>query len=384
MKSFGVRGSIAIMLILRALYAMNWYNVSPLLFNILNAYGTPFYLSGLILSAFLLGTALFQIPSGLIAAKIGAKNTAMSGMIIMSIAIILSIFSPDFLIFLISRFMVGVGAAFFFSSGVGVLYEIDRTKSSTNLAVFNTAFSIGGGIGILLFSFLSPMFSWQNLLLISGIVTLIFTICGILFIPKTFKKGSSKDFRKNVKSRFFSKPLILLSLALSGYWGMNFTFGEYEKSFAQVLGFNPTVAGLIGSLALFAGIFGLFIYRRIHIGSPAVILPSFLITICIIVAIQALGFPDYLFFASAASGVMSIILFSLEYFYVIRIEKEEKYVPLGISIMNGIQIAAGAIIASVFGYVYSINQFVSWLFLAAISMVMLPIGMAELKKINIS
>ena len=81
---------------------------------------------------------------------------------------------------------------------------------------------------------------------------------------------------------------------------------------------------------------------------------------------------------------MSIILFSLEYFYVIRIEKEEEYVPLGISIMNGIQIAAGAIIASVFGYVYSINQFVSWLFLAAISMVMLPIGMAELKKINIS
>ena len=54
MKSFGVRGSIAIMLILRTLYAMNWYNVSPILFNILNAYGTPFYLSGLILSAFLL------------------------------------------------------------------------------------------------------------------------------------------------------------------------------------------------------------------------------------------------------------------------------------------------------------------------------------------
>ncbi len=384
MKRFGIRGSIAIMLILRAFYAMNWYNVSPLLFNILNAYGTPFYLSGLILSAFLLGTAIFQIPSGLIAAKIGSKNTAMSGMVIMSLAVILSIYSPNFLIFLISRFIVGVGAAFFFSSGVGVLYEIDREKSATNLAIFNTSFSVGGGIGILLFSFLSPMFSWQDLLLASGVGTLIFSITGIIGIPQTFKKGNSDEFRKNVKSRFFSKPLLLLSLTLSGYWGMNFTFGEYEKSYAQFLGFDPTVAGLIGSLALFAGVLGLFIYRRIHIGSPAVILPSFLITICIIVAIQVLNFPDYLFFASAASGVMSIILFSLEYFYVIRIEKEEKYVPLGISIMNGIQIASGAIIAFAFGYIYSLNHFISWLFLAFISVIMLPIGMAELKRIHIN
>ncbi|MCL4350732.1 MAG: MFS transporter [Candidatus Thermoplasmatota archaeon] len=382
MKSLGRSSSITLMMILRALYAMNWYNVSPLLPDILGTYGTPLYLGGFMLFAFLIGTAIFQVPSGIIAARIGSKNTAMTGMILMSISAALSVFSPDFTAFLFTRFLVGVGSAFFFSSGVGVLNDIDKEHSKTNIAIFNTSFSVGGGIGIVIFQLLSSTNSWQMLMIYSGIVTLVFSIIGSIWIPSARIAGNQAEFTKNVKERFFSKPLLLLSLALSGYWGTNFTFGEYEVNYAKYIGFAAGTAGIIGSLALFAGILGLLLYRRIRIGSPSILLPSLLVSISIVIATQALGFPYELFFVSAFAGAISIMLFSLEYYYVILLEKEEKYVPLSISIMNGIQIATGSLIAAVFGYLYAFSPELSWLFLPAVSLAMFPLGINTIRKIK--
>ena len=85
---------------------------------------------------------------------------------------------------------------------------------------------------------------------------------------------------------------------------------------------------------------------------------------------------------SAFAGAISIMLFSLEYYYVILLEKEEKYVPLSISIMNGIQIATGSLIAAVFGYLYAFSPELSWLFLPAVSLAMFPLGINTIRKIK--
>ncbi len=370
------------MLILRALYSMNWYNVSPLLFRITSFYGISDAYSGLILSAFLIGTAIFQVPSGIVAARIGSKNTALSGMVIMSISVIFSIFSPNFFIFLISRFLVGVGSAFFFSSGIGVLNDLDNTNSSRNIASFNTAFSIGGGAGVIIYSVANIYVQWQLLLLYGGIVTLIFTVIAFILIPISPMAEERSDFIKNVKGRITSKPLILLSLALSGYWGLNFTFEEYEKPFAVALHFMQTTSGLIGSLTLFSGILGLLVFKRLSLNRPSRILPALLLLVSLSIALQATGISYYIFYTAIMGGALSVILFSLEYSYVIKLEQEQRFVPLGISIMNAIQIAVGSIITFAFGYMFSLTPYYSWVALGIISLLFYPLGYGTIRKIS--
>lgn len=382
MKRLGVGGSLALMLILRALYSMNWYNVSPLLFRITDFYNVTGSFSGIILSAFLIGTAIFQVPSGILAARIGSRNTALSGMLIMSVSVILSIFSPDFLLFLFSRFFVGLGSAFFFSSGIGVLNDLDNSNSSRNIASFNTAFSVGGGAGVISYSIGVLYVPWQVLLFLGGIVTLIFTVVAFFFLPSSPAQSEKRDFMKNVKGRLTSKPLILLSLSLAGYWGLNFTFEEYEKPFAGVLNFLPSTAGIIGSLTLFAGILGLLIFKRLSFRKPSLILPLLLLVVSASIAFQVSGIPDYLFYTSIMGGALSVILFSLEYSYVVKLELEQRFVPLGISIMNAIQIAVGSGITFVFGYFFSSNPYLSWVMLGVISLLFYPLGLTTIRRLS--
>ncbi|MGP6238806.1 MFS transporter [Cuniculiplasma sp. SKW4] len=382
MKKLGMGGSLVLMLILRALYSMNWYNVSPLLFRITDFYGVSGSLTGLILSSFLIGTAIFQVPSGIVAARIGSRNTALTGMVIMSVSVILSIFSPDFLVFLISRFFVGLGSAFFFSSGIGVLNDLDRTNYSRNIAAFNTAFSVGGGVGVISYSVGVIYVNWQLLLLWGGIVTLVFTILAFIFIPSSPLADYRSDLIKNVKGRLTSKPLIFLSLSLAGYWGLNYTFEEYEKPFAGILNFSSSTAGLIGSLTLFAGILGLIIFKKISLRKPSLILPVLLLVVSMSIAFQASGIALYLFYTSIMGGTLSVILFSLEYSYVVKLEMEQRFVPLGISIMNAIQIAVGSVITFIFGYIFASNHYISWIILGGISLIFYVFGIKTIRNLS--
>lgn len=382
MKKLGLGYSLTLMLILRALYSMNWYNVSPLLFKITDFYGVSGSFTGVILSSFLIGTAIFQVPSGIIAARIGSRNTALSGMLIMSISVILSVFSSDFLIFLISRFFVGLGSAFFFSSGIGVLNDLDNTNYSRNIAAFNTAFSVGGGVGVISYSIGILYFNWQSLLLWGGVLTLIFTIAAIILIPESPPANYRSDLIRNVKGRLTSKPLILLSLSLSGYWGLNFTFEEYEKPFAGILNFPSSISGLIGGLTLFAGLLGLIVFKKISLRKPSLILPVLLLIVSVSIAFQASGIALYLFYTAVIGGTLSVILFSLEYSYVVKLEMEQRFVPLGISIMNAIQIAVGSAITFIFGYFFATNHYSSWIMLGAISLLFYPLGIRTIKNVS--
>ncbi len=380
MKKLGITGSITLLLILRALYSMNWYNVSPMLFRITSAYGVSDSLSGLVLSAFLVGTGAFQIPSGLVASRIGSRNTALAGMVIMSTATIFTFLSFNFTEFLVTRLFVGIGSAFFFSSGIAVLNDIDSNNVSRNIGAFNTAFSIGGGFGVVGFAFLLSYINWAVLLEMGGIVTLIVTVIAFVLIQDVSPRGSMVNFKKNVMARITSKPLILLSMSMAGYWGLNFTLEEYLQPFAVRVGFSTGIAGTIGSLSLFAGLIGMFLFVYFSRKRLPVVLPSIALFISMVIAFQFFAIPYYLFVTSLVGGTISVIIFSLEYSYVVAVEKEKQYVAFGISIMNALQIATGSVITLLFGYIFSITDTFAWVVLAIISVAFIPLGIPIWRK----
>ncbi len=50
----------------RAIYALNWYNISPLYIFIESSLAIPLSKLGEIPTSFLIGAGIFQIPSGLL------------------------------------------------------------------------------------------------------------------------------------------------------------------------------------------------------------------------------------------------------------------------------------------------------------------------------
>src|SRR5579862_7544539 len=80
------RSAISSLIASRFAYAINYYNISSVFFLIAAELGETIYGLGLITTSFLISIAVFQVPGGILAAKIGPKKTAVLGSVIYSAA----------------------------------------------------------------------------------------------------------------------------------------------------------------------------------------------------------------------------------------------------------------------------------------------------------
>src|SRR5437879_2080370 len=148
-KRWLVLGSV---LTSRIIYTINWFNIAPLLGATgLIALGLSIDLpsQGLLTSSFLLGAGIFQIPAGIVSARWGPKNTSQLGMLILSLSGIGEGLSPNFPVLLVSRFLLGLGAALFFAPAIGILTPLFRQEEEgLVLGLYNSCFNIGGAIGL--------------------------------------------------------------------------------------------------------------------------------------------------------------------------------------------------------------------------------------------
>src|SRR5579885_3069586 len=133
-RSYNMKQNIVIILILfsRFIYSLNWFVISPAIPLI-----------------FFLFTGLFQIPSGIVSNKLGAPATFTAGLILLSLGNILLILYQNFEWVLLTRALSGFGAALFFASAGAVLIELKPDKPGFMMGMYNVAFALGGGAGLL-------------------------------------------------------------------------------------------------------------------------------------------------------------------------------------------------------------------------------------------
>ncbi len=127
-KRWLVLGSV---LTSRIIYTINWFNIAPLLGQfgrIALDLKVDLPAQGLLTSSFLLGAGIFQIPAGIVSARWGVKNTSQLGMLILSLSGIGEGLSLGFSTLLVSRFLLGLGAALFFAPAIGILTPLFREE----------------------------------------------------------------------------------------------------------------------------------------------------------------------------------------------------------------------------------------------------------------
>ena len=300
---------------------------------------------GVVTASFYIGVGLFQVPGGIIAAKFGARKTAISGVLISSIATVLTALTSAFYQFVLLRFFVGIGMALFFGPGVTLVARTFRQESQGfGVGTFQSAFYIGGALGLFAWSVLAEVTGWRASLAISGALGV---LGALLLFSNVPKDELSEDFvikKTDLRKILSDKWLLLLSLELFGFGSGTIlinTFMVYylEQSFKLA----PAFAGVIGSLAPLCAIFASPLCGVLYDKTRKARLLLFVLGVALAIAIAmvAIGNVDYATGSAILAGLASG---SFTVGYLAAREGNTataEYESLSVSWVNTIQMLAG-------------------------------------------
>lgn len=364
----------------RVIYTINWFNIAPLL-GATGLIALELHIDlpsqGLLTASFLAGAGIFQIPAGIVSANWGTKRTSQLGMLILSLSGIGEGLSPNFAILFVSRFLLGIGAALFFAPAIGILTPLFREEEEGFvLGLYNSCFNIGGALGLFGWVLVTDLLGWRGGLVLGGMIGVVSVLFGQLVIPRD--KSMKRTERRPMKPVFKNRDIWLIAFGVLGLWGAIFSSASFLEAYTKdVYGIAPYVSGLMASLIMFASIFGGPIggklsdhFRRRKI---FIFLPGLVVSVGIIL----FGFsqPIMLWFLIPLVGFMDSIVFSTMYASASQYpDVGHEYAPLGISIINSVQILGSYPIPIIFTLLvnaypgsFATGYSAGWLFMGALS-----------------
>ena len=376
------RGAYTSLFFSRTIYAVNWYNIAALFAFIALDFNLNVSGLGIATAGFYVGVGLFQVPGGIMAAKYGARNTAIIGVLISSIGVLLTAFTSQFYELVLLRFFAGLGMALFFGPGVTLVARTFRRESQGfGVGTFQSAFYVGGALGLFAWSVLADLAGWRSSLAISGALGVLGSLLIFLYVPKDDFASDfvikTADLRKLLSNRW----LVLLSLELFGFGSGTILISTFMVYYLeQSLKLSPTLSGVIGSLAPLCGIVASPVFGMLYDKTRNARLLLFFLgaALAVAIAVVAVGNVPSAIGSALVAGSCSG---SFTVGYLAARESNAasaEYESLAVSWVNTIQMLAGfwspvlfSLLVISFGYAFS------WLVGAAytfflISVILLP------------
>jgi len=197
---------------------------------------------GLILGIFAVGYALFQIPSGWIADRFGARKALTIVVSVWSTFTALTGAATNAIQLLVLRFLFGMGEAGAFPGATQAFFRWLPVKERGLAHGINFSGSrLGAALSLFLMPWLIaiPWIGWRGMFVINGLIGIAWAIVWLTWFrntPKENKKvnaaeleyierGRVEDFKKSIQSSFAEVFTSLnMSLAMVQYFASNITF----------------------------------------------------------------------------------------------------------------------------------------------------------------
>lgn len=361
----------------RALYALNWMDVAPSLKYIKSYMNLTVVELGFIVTAFYIGISIFQILGGYLSSYIGDKKTSLIGLLFVAVFAITSGLSNNFIELIFSRFFAGLSAALFFSPALSLLASIiPENKYAFHIGVYNGAFNVGAGVGVLGWAFLDLYIGYRIAFIIAGIITIVlFIILTVLFKDTANIKTEKSDIIRSLKRVFSSKMIILIAIIGIGTMISETIIGQFFVYYLETRGFGTSLSSSISSLYLFVGFFGGVIGGYHFSRTKHKIGMFILINLILSLLLMSIGFIyNYVFIIIIAiiMGMLVVYGFSITYTFIRYLSRRD-LVSLNLSFVNLIQLLIAAIVPVIFTFAATeYNYKVSWLLMGIISLVFLP------------
>ena len=371
-------GTISL-LIARIIYAINWFNIGSLFPFISKEFNQDVSYLGQLSGFFLLGIGLFQIPGGLFATKFGSRRSAILGILLSSIAVIISSLTTQIAVFIILRFIVGLGMAFFFSAGVTLITSyLGKRSEGTGIGLLNSFQAIGGIIGIFGWILVAEVLGWRLSLIMSGILGVAIGLTMIFLLPVETQIRTTISISL-LRKLLFSRYLVSLGVILTATqlaWGLTVSFFVFYL--IDRMKISPEFAGIISSIPLIVYVFTSPITGKIYDKSnnSKWLLLIFSIMLGISIMMNSLDNLTAVILSAIFVGFFATGGFTIIYAITRNIESTtltqgQEYATLNVSWINGISLMGISWVPVVFSLI--INQAgysIAWFIGGAITLIL--------------
>ena len=374
------------LLLARIIYTVNWFNIASIFYLIALDFKEDIAMLGIISASFLIGVGLFQVPAGIIAAKYGLRNIAIYGIMIASIAALVTGLVSGTMQISILRFLIGIGMACFFGPSVMLISKyLGKESEGLGIGLLNSAHALGGIVGLFGWVVLAEALGWRTSLILSGGLG----IASAIILRRTLIKEEVKvpeDFRLKVSDilkTIFNRSLIILGFTLLGFQAgssMILTFSVFY--FVNHLNIPPINAGLLSSLSLVVALASSPLFGRIYdkIGNAR----NLLFMSGIICAVSIIGFATGSLYIIMISIVTAGLFLSAGFVIVYAKAKEinksqSQYQTLAVSYVNGLSLFGVFWVPVLFSIVANrVGYEIAWL-MGGVTMIFLVLPVLKLR-----
>jgi len=190
----------------------------PALPQLIDDFNLSYNTSSWILSAYLVAGAVMTPVSGKLSDMYGKKRIMIILISIYSVGLIISPFSPNFFMLLISRILQGIGISVFPVTFGLVREQFPREKLAISQGIISSMFAGGSVLGLAIGGGIVQFYGWRLTFfsIIPIAIVLIFII--IKFIPTEKKVNEiSKQKNENSYQKFDLKGSILLGVTITSF-----------------------------------------------------------------------------------------------------------------------------------------------------------------------
>lgn len=377
------RRAASTLLIARAVYAFSWYNVGavlPLIGSGLRASTTDL---GIVLGAFLVGAAAFQIPAGLAALRWGNRNVSLTALAVMGAFALASGFSPNWIVLAVLRFGTGVGAAFFFAPALGLIASFYPAGSrGPVIGFYNAGFSVGAGLGTIGGAIVGVALGWSWALAIGGFGLLAIAAVATTVVPAPgpkFVSGASAAAPRAGLSVLRTRTVWAIALGTAGLWASSYILAQYTVEYAAAVhpAWSVTLAATLPTALILIEIVGApiggWLAERsrnmrdllLLYGAPAGV------AVLLIPFLPFVGLAAVFLFFGFVTGIVFADLYLMPS-YLPGVERES--LSLALALMNGIQIFLGSALAILFAFVAAgFGYTIAWFYAGLVALAPLPL-----------
>jgi fucose permease len=218
--------------------------------------------------------AVFSVPGGVLAARIGKKNLLLLGLGLNIVAMAIPTFiDPGFTLLVICIFLLGVGTTFLQVAGNPIMYDVsEEGKYSRNLALAQGIKGLGSSgsaylVGLVLILPIFATMGWRGVFP----VFLLFMIIAFVSVASLKVNETKADIPPSISSslKLLNEPVFALAvLGIFLYVGAEVCMARFLKPSLESFGFSADQAALWGPTVFFGTItFGRLVAGSININA---------------------------------------------------------------------------------------------------------------------
>lgn len=221
-------------------------------------YGLSLSVSGLLVTVIWLGSALGQLPGGILADRFNERHVMTAGLGVVAVALTVVVLANGPIAVFLATGLVGIGLSMYPIARITVLTDIYPDAVGSALGVTMATGDVGQTVFPPLVGFLAAAVAWQ--LGLGIFVPLFLIFAGLVWV--VVPDGESGDDAlslaraRDVLGELRTRAILLVTVVLFFYLLVWQSFTAFYPTYLdEVKGFDPSVAGTVFALFFGVGVF---------------------------------------------------------------------------------------------------------------------------------